>query len=104
MHAKLQNDNNWTIATMDQIDWASFQGAMLSLSRSERVSICKLTNGLWNTNSQNQKYYGASDACPFCGLKETVTHVFMCTSAKCVLHRTGAFQEVQERLAKGKTP
>jgi hypothetical protein len=51
-----------------------------------------------------KKYYGASDACPFCGSKETVAHVFLCPSAKCFFHCTGALQDVQAWLIKGKTP
>jgi hypothetical protein len=54
MQCKLQKDNNRTTATFESIDWASFQSAMSSLPKCERISICKLTNGLWNTNSQNQ--------------------------------------------------
>jgi hypothetical protein len=65
---KLKKNNKWTSATFDSIDWNSFRCAMTSLGPCEWVSICKLTNGLWNTSCQSQRYYGKSPDCPYCSL------------------------------------
>jgi hypothetical protein len=61
---KLKKDNNWTDPVFYSIDWDSFQSAMNSMGSCEKVSICKLTNRLWNTNSQNHRYYGRAPNCP----------------------------------------
>jgi hypothetical protein len=103
MQSKLQKDNNWTTAIFESIDWASFQSAMSSLPICERISICKLTNGLWNTNSQNQRYYGTLDACPFCTSKETVAHVYSCPSQKCIQHCLEALKDFHLQLTKSNT-
>ncbi len=77
---------------------------MSSIPRSQKVSICKLVNGLWNTNVQNNKYYGSSDNCPFCSSSETLTHVFTCPSIKATTHRQEALKELELKLTKIKMP
>jgi len=50
---KLKKDNHWTDPTFNSIDWPSYHQAIISLSRPRRISISKLSHGLWNTNTQN---------------------------------------------------
>jgi hypothetical protein len=76
---------------------------MSSISRSHQISICKLTNGLWNTNEQNSKFYGTSNKCPFCSSPEPLSHIFTCGSSKATSYRQEAIREFQQKLDKLKT-
>jgi hypothetical protein len=104
LHEKLLKDNGWTSSTFDKVDWDIFGLAMSSIPRSQKVSICKLVNGLWNTNVQNNKYYGLSNNCPFCSSSEALTHIFTCPSIKATTHRQEALKELELNLTKIKTP
>jgi hypothetical protein len=100
---KLLNDNKWSNKIFNRVHWDAFRLAMSSISRSHQISICKLTNGLWNTNEQNRKFYGTSDKCPFCSSPETLLHIFTCGSSKATSYRQEAIQEFQRKLDKLKT-
>lgn len=80
LKSKLQKDNTWTDATFNKVDWTSFHQAIISLPRPRRLSISKLSHGLWNINTQNHKYYGHSNKCPNCAASETMEHIFICQS------------------------
>jgi hypothetical protein len=100
---KLLKDNRWNDKTFNRIHWDAFRLAVSSISRSHQISICKLTNGLWNTNEQNHKFYGTSSKCPFCSSPETLSHIFTCGSSKATSYRQEAIQEFQKKLSKLKT-
>jgi len=73
-------DNKWSDKTFSTIDWGAYQAAISSLPRTLKVSITKLSYELWNTNHQNEKYYGTSSKCPWCTAPEYLHHVFHCQS------------------------
>jgi hypothetical protein len=73
---KILKDNKWSTSTFNKVNWDTFRLAMSSISRCHQVSICKLTNGLWNTNEQNCRYYGKPNNCPYCSSPETLAHIF----------------------------
>ncbi len=76
---------------------------MSSISRCHQVSICKLTNGLWNTNKQNHRYYGTPNNCPYCFSPESLVHVFTCNAPQASSHRQEAIKTFQGELDKLKT-
>jgi hypothetical protein len=76
---KLLRDKDWTQETFDLIDWNNFHRAIMSVSRSHRVSVSKICHSLWNTNKQNKKFYNQTSLCPICTTSnETLNHVFSC--------------------------
>jgi len=46
---KLIKDNKWSEKVFQDIDWTSYHKAILDLPRPQRLSISKLSHGLWNT-------------------------------------------------------
>jgi hypothetical protein len=77
---KILKDKGWNQTTFDLVDWENFHKAIIiSVPRSHRVSITKLSQGLWNMNVQNGKFYGHLNTCPYCHTeKETIQHIFCC--------------------------
>jgi hypothetical protein len=76
---KLKKDNQWDDYTLSMVAWADFHSALQLIPRSHRVSIAKLSHQLWNTNKQNNRYYGAVDKCPICLTEsESIQHVHNC--------------------------
>jgi hypothetical protein len=104
LKCKLQKDNNWTEPQFLQVDWDSYHKAIISLPRPRRLTITKLSHNLWNTNSQNQKYYGQEPNCPCCPATETQEHVFLCPSSHTVQARESATTALRTTLVSAGTP
>jgi len=100
LQLKLQKDNGWTSEQFSLIDWLAYQRAFQKQPRSHRISIAKLSHQLWNTNSQNHKYYGQNDLCPYCKQSsETMTHIFTCTHPEATTNRASALDTLRQSLA-----
>jgi hypothetical protein len=75
------------------------------ISRSHRVSIAKLSHQLWNTHSQNHKYYGTPATCTLCGNSpEMPNHIYCCTYPAALETRTQAANTFGDALAKKMPP
>jgi hypothetical protein len=73
--------------------------------RSHRVSITKLSQGLWNTNVQNGKFYGHLNTCPYCHTeKETIQHIFVCDHKIAQQERDTALTTYKVTLISKRTP
>jgi len=102
---KIQKDTGWADAQVQQIAWQSFFGAIRRVSRSHRISIIKLSNQLWNTNVQNQKYYDESPLCPICQLHpESFSHVFCCSHPTARDNRQESLTQLQSSLHRSTPP
>jgi hypothetical protein len=105
LQSKLQKDNGWSNEQFLQIKWREYYRALRGISHSHRVSIAKLSHQLWNTNSQNQKYYGTSDTCSLCGISsETPDHIYSCTHPAALESRTQAATIFCDTLSKKMPP
>jgi hypothetical protein len=72
-------DNSWNNEQFHSISWSAYHQAIKKIPRSHRISISKLSHQLWNTNCQNQKYYGESNLCPICNVTpESIDHLYKC--------------------------
>jgi ribonuclease HI len=79
LQEKIKKDKGWSRDTFDMVDWRNFHRALMAVPRSHRVSISKLSHGLWNTNMQNKKFYNQSSLCPTCQKEdETLSYIFSC--------------------------
>jgi hypothetical protein len=104
LKAKIQKDNDWTSQQFQMVDWPAYFKAFRRIPRSHRVSIMKLSHQLWNTNIQNEKYYGHSNMCPICQLApESPTHVYKCSHPAAATHRKEALSSLSTSLT-GSTP
>jgi hypothetical protein len=89
----------------EKVDWLAYNKALHAVPRYSRVTITKLSHNLWNTNVQNNKYYGTSDLCPCCQMKpETVNHVTQCHSPTATITREQAKTQLLNLLWKAETP
>jgi hypothetical protein len=62
----------------------------------------KLSHKLWNTNSQNKRFYNQISTCPICSqATETVDHVYKCQQSAAVAHRTAALKSLSTSLQSG---
>jgi len=75
---KLNKDNKCSEAVFLDVDWTCYHKAMLDLPRPHRLSISKLSHGLWNTNEQNNKYHQQAVSSPLCTALVMQAHVFSC--------------------------
>jgi len=104
LKAKLQKDNDWTSQQFQMVDWPAYFKALRRIPWSHRVSIMKLSHQLWNTNTQNEKFYGHSNICPVCQLApESPTHVYKCSHPAAATHRKEALSSLSTSLT-GSTP
>jgi hypothetical protein len=72
-------DERWDQQTYNSVDWAAFKTAFYRSPRWKQITYSKLTNGLYNTNTQNHRYYGSPGVYPFCSVQqETITHMLTC--------------------------
>jgi hypothetical protein len=101
---KLIKDNKWSEKVFQDVDWTSYHKAMLDLPRPQRLSISKLSHGLWNTNEQNNKYYHQAGSCPLCTALETQAHVFSCPHQAAKETRTEALATLRQTLQKAQIP
>jgi hypothetical protein len=98
-------NENWTCETFQLVDWNAYQKAFTSASRSHRISLCKISHRLVNTNSQNKKYYNKPDICPCCNLlPETFAHVLNCSSDETSIQRKAQQQLLKTKLLALQTP
>jgi hypothetical protein len=90
-------DKKWTGTTFAMVDWHAYHRALHHLPRCGRILVIKLSNHLWNTNLQNNKYYGISAVCPHCSTqKETFTHVFYCIAMPATVHQDHIFSGIHQ--------
>jgi hypothetical protein len=102
---KILKDTKWTEGTFQRVDWDAFGRALHQLPRCNRISVVKLSNSLWNTNHQNNKYYNTSATCPCCNSsEENLMHVFSCNDEAAAHHRAKEKQSLVDVLTKIKTP
>jgi len=97
-------DNKWSETVFQDIDWTSYHKAMLDLPRPQRLSISKLSHGLWNTNEQNNKYYHQAGSCPLCTALETQARVFSCPYQVANETRAEALATLRQTLQKAQIP
>jgi len=102
LQLKVQKDNQWSDAQFHAVNWAAYYQAYRRVTRSHRISIMKLSHQLWNTNSQNEKFYGQPNTCPICSQHpETVNHVYHCQQSAAVTHCTQALKSLSTTLQNG---
>jgi len=98
---KLLKDNYWTSHQFDLVDWVAYKTAFTKILRSHRISISKLSHQLWNTNFQNNKYYGQLETCPICQhMSESSEHIFWCPHRDATSHCKDAFSHLLTSLQK----
>jgi hypothetical protein len=99
LRQKLLKDNDWTEDQLHSIDWESFQKAIRKILRSHRISISKLSHQLWNTNVQNNKFYGETALCPICTtIPETIHHIYQCCHSSAKAHFTECLKSLENSL------
>jgi hypothetical protein len=101
LQEKLMKDNAWTDEQIASVAWEEYFTALRQLPRSHRISIAKLSHKLWNTNQQNQKFYGTSDKCILCNSQtESIYHIYQCTHPLASTHRDIASAKLISQLEK----
>lgn len=99
LQLKIQQDNKWSSEQFNSIDWKLYKLALNRIPRSQRISITKLSHQLWNTNIQNQRFYGQSNLCPYCrDHPEDLDHVFTCGHSAATQARSTAFNDLKDSL------
>jgi len=102
---KIMKDKDWSQPAFDLVAWENFHAAFLSIPWSHCISITKLCQGLWNTNAQNERFYGQPNASPFCHEgQETLTHFFSCQHANALQARLIALLTYRATLTAKRTP
>jgi len=92
-------DNDWNSNEFQEVDWQAFHSAYKTMSRSHRISIMKLTKGIWNTNTQNKKYYYESPLCPICKSQDkSWAHVFRCKNEVAETFRLQELKKLSSQL------
>jgi hypothetical protein len=105
IEGEIEKDNEWLDNICNTVDWRNYHRAIRSYPRAHRMSLSKLSHGLWNTNPQNHKYYGTPNTCPFCHLAgETLDHVFHCSAPTAKDHQEAELNLCSAKLQKIKTP
>ncbi len=105
LQTKLIKDNAWEATTFDSIDCDAYLAAITSIQGTQCISISNLSHGLWNTNSQNCKFYGLSALCPiFKTADESLEHVFTCPAPQAQKCREEACSALYKALAGCNTP
>jgi hypothetical protein len=100
LQQNIQKDTGWSDDLLAKVAWPSIYQAIRCIPCSHRISIMKLSHRLWNTNYQNDKYYGETDNCPICqASKETVEHVFRCKHPAASKQRAEIVQQFLNTLA-----
>jgi hypothetical protein len=64
------------------------------------IPIIKYTSNEWATGDKMQLYFMDEEACPFCGQKENMKHVFSCNNETALKHRDEALTGLETRLNK----
>jgi hypothetical protein len=64
------------------------------------IPIVKYTSNEWATGDKMQLYFKDEEACPFCGQKENMKHVFSCNTETALKHRDEALTSLETRLNK----
>jgi hypothetical protein len=102
---KILKYKGWNQTTFNLVDWVNFHKAIISVPRLHRMSITKLSQGLWNTNVQNEKFYGNLNTCPYCPIKkETIEHIFCCNHEIAKQERDTALTAYKVMLISKRTP
>ncbi len=71
----------WDDKAFQLVDWDAHKRAISKYSRVQRISICKLAHGLYQTKSRDNKSYGTPETCSCCQKHdETLSHLFACAS------------------------
>jgi len=105
LKSKLQKDNDWMEATLDTVTWDEYYSALRQLPRSHRISIMKLSHQLWNTNVQNNKFYGSSETCVLCNISpESIDHIYKCTHLSAITNREEAQEKLLTRICRSTPP
>jgi hypothetical protein len=95
----------WDNNTFQKVDFTAHKQAFNSHSRIHRISVSKLIHGLYQTKLKDNQFYGTSPTCPCCHLvKESLNHMFSCTSKEVTEHRQLTLQSIEEALDKISTP
>jgi hypothetical protein len=94
LQRKVMKDTGWSEVQFHAVDWPAYYRAFRRVPRTHRISIMKLTHCLWNTNTQNKRFYGQTDQCPICQkAPETFSHLFQCTHESATSNRQQFFDE-----------
>jgi hypothetical protein len=64
------------------------------------IPIVKYTSNEWATGDKMHLYFKEEEACPFCGQKENMKHVFSCNNETALRHRDEALTNLETRLNK----
>jgi len=101
----LLKDNHWTEEVFKFRYWEAFHLVIVTVPRTHRISITKVCHQLWNTNDQNQKFYGHSSLCHLCcKATETIDHIYSCASPLAQQGRLKAIQPLRVAMEKAYTP
>jgi hypothetical protein len=105
LKSKLQKDNDWMEDTLDTVAWDEYYSALRQLPRSHRISIMKLSHQLWNTNVQNNKFYGLLETCVLCNISlESIDHIYKCTHLSAITNREEAQEKLLNRIRRSTPP
>jgi hypothetical protein len=95
----------WSVQTFERVNWPSYGRAFKNISRCRQNSISKLSHKLFNTNYQNNQYYGHEGKCPCCDEQiETFQHMLSCPSNLSTPHHQNQLEQLQTRLLKAGAP
>jgi hypothetical protein len=105
LHAHIIKRQGWTSSVFDKVDWEAHNMAYTSHRRTTRISISKLTHGLYHTKYEAHKLYGEDVTCPCCNLlPETLDHVFCCSAPTVTENRVMAKDKLRDSLSRANTP
>jgi len=88
LREKISERERWSAKTYDSVAWPAFSKAMEKVPRVRTITYAKLANGLLQTNSHNNRFYGSTSTCPHCNkCEETLMHVFTCMAPEVLEER-----------------
>jgi hypothetical protein len=84
----------------NNIAWDLTARAIDTVNLSKMIPIIKYTSNKWATGDKMHLYFKEEEACPFCGQKENMKHVFSCNNETALTHRDEALTSLKTRLNK----
>jgi len=104
--ANIMKKEHWTPQQFESVAWEAYGAAFRNKTIFQRISVAKLSHGLWNTGAQKQLFGQDPDGiCPVCAQeREAVDHVFQCRHPTAMTLRRQLIEEFSEELVLLGTP
>ena len=96
----IQQHTAWTKTQFEQISWKAYEAAFRGLTIHRKISVAKLSHGLWNSGAQ-KKLYGINEDgyCPICrNTVETFEHIFRCGHDTAITMKLQLLEQLEEEL------